>query len=128
MFAAGNNKRVRIAPNAQPAAFQSDPALLGRVLVNVLRNALEAVSPEDTVNATCVESDGAVRFSVHNDSVMPDHVRAHIFQRSFSTKGAGRGTCTYSIKLLAEQYPGGSARFESEPGRGTTFHVEIPCA
>jgi signal transduction histidine kinase len=56
---------------------------------------------------------------------MPDHVRAHVFQRSFSTKGAGRGLGTYSVKLLTESYLAGQAWFESTTGQGTTFHVEF---
>ena len=35
---------------------------------------------------------------------MPDEVKAQIFERSFSTKGRGRGIGTYSIKLLTERY------------------------
>jgi signal transduction histidine kinase len=56
---------------------------------------------------------------------MADRVRAHVFQRSFSTKGTGRGLGTYSIKLLTERYLGGRVWFESAEGQGTTFHVEL---
>jgi signal transduction histidine kinase len=62
---------------------------------------------------------------VHNETVMPHSVRAHVFQRSFTTKGSGRGLGTYSIKLLTETYLGGRAWFESAAGQGTTFHTEF---
>ena len=48
-----------------------------------------------------------------------------MFQRSFSTKGAGRGLGTYSIKLLGEKYLNGKVGFISEQGRGTIFSVEL---
>jgi signal transduction histidine kinase len=48
-----------------------------------------------------------------------------VFQRSFSTKGTGRGLGTYSIKLLTERYLGGRVWFESAEGHGTTFHAEF---
>jgi sensor histidine kinase regulating citrate/malate metabolism len=49
-----------------------------------------------------------------------------IFQRSFSTKGSGRGIGTYSMKLLTEQYLGGEILVESSQENGTTFTVVIP--
>jgi signal transduction histidine kinase len=55
---------------------------------------------------------------------MPENVRAHVFQRSFSTKGSGRGLGTYSVKLLTESM-GGRVWFDSTAGEGTTFHVEF---
>ena len=69
-----------------------------------------------------------IRFSVHNNSVMPDHIRAHVFQRSFTTIGPGRGLGTYSIKLLTENFLGGRAWFDSGNEAGTVFHVEFPIA
>ena len=100
--------------------------LLGRILVNLLKNALEASGAGMTVTATCTLSPpDRIRFSVHNETVMPDHVRAHVFQRSFTTKGSGRGLGTYSIKLLTESYLGGRAWFDSVAGQGTTFHADF---
>ena len=78
------------------------------------------------MTATCnISGSGGVRFSIHNDADMPDSVGAHVFQRSFSTKGLGRGLGTYSIKLLTETYLGGKAWFDSGDRQGTTFHVEF---
>ena len=122
------SKHLIIRPEAQPIQFQSDAALLGRILVNLLKNALEGSGPGMTVTANCTLAEpGRVRFSVHNELVMGDHVRPHVFHRSFSTKGAGRGLGTYSIRLLTESYLGGRAWFESSTGEGTTFHVEFAC-
>lgn len=111
---------------ARPILFQTDPSLLNRILVNLLKNAMEASKAGGTVTASCsAPSPGRVRFSVHNETVMPEAIRAHVFQRSFSTKGAGRGLGTYSIKLLTETYLHGQAWFDSAPGSGTTFYVEF---
>ena len=126
-FGFAEGKQVSILPGAHSILFQTDAALLGRVLINLLKNALEASSARATVTAICSASaPDRVRFSVHNDTVMPDNVRAHIFQRSFTTKGSGRGLGTYSIKLLAESYLGGLVWFESAEGRGTIFHADFP--
>jgi signal transduction histidine kinase len=123
-FGFAENKQVAILPGAQSILFQTDAPLLGRILVNLLKNALEASGADMTVTATCTMSGpDRIRFSVHNETVMPAHVRTHVFQRSFSTKGSGRGLGTYSIKLLTESYLNGQAWFDSIAGEGTTFHV-----
>ena len=125
-FGFAEDKHVVILPGAQSILFRTDAALLGRVLLNLLKNALEAGGADTTVTATCTgQSPNRVRFSVHNDGVMPEYVRAHVFQRSFSTKGSGRGLGTYGVKLLTESYMGGRVWFDSAAGEGTTFHVEF---
>ncbi|HLK63944.1 MAG TPA: HAMP domain-containing sensor histidine kinase [Bryobacteraceae bacterium] len=125
-FGFAEDKQIAVLPGAQPIIFQTDTALLGRVLINMLKNALEASSLGATVSADCrISSPGRVCFSVHNEAVMPDDMAAHVFQRFFSTKGTGRGLGTYSIKLLTEQYLDGHASFESTAGLGTTFRAEF---
>jgi len=49
-----------------------------------------------------------------------------LFQRSFSTKGEGRGLGTYSIKLYTERYLKGTVSFSSAEGEGTVFRVRYP--
>ena len=89
----------------------SDRALLWRVLGNMLKNALEASQPGETVTLGCRSGSGQVELWVHNPGEIPEEVRLQIFQRSFSTKGAGRGLGTYSIKLLGERYLRGKVSF-----------------
>jgi signal transduction histidine kinase len=57
---------------------------------------------------------------------MPSSVQRQVFNRSFSTKGAGRGLGTYSVKLLTERYLKGKAGFTSSEADGTTFFVILP--
>lgn len=63
---------------------------------------------------------------MNNVGVMPQDVQSHVFTRSYSTKGAGRGLGTYSIKLITETFLRGEAGFESTAGGGTTFTVRLP--
>jgi len=58
--------------------------------------------------------------------MMPEHVQRQVFNRSFSSKGVGRGLGTYSIRLLTEKYLKGRAWFTSNESEGTTFFIEIP--
>ncbi len=101
--------------------IRTDRTLLRRVLGNLIKNALEASAPGETVTVG-FDARPLPTFSVHNSSTMPEAVRLQVFQRSFSTKAqVGRGLGTYSVKLLTERYLGGTVRFCSEEGSGTTF-------
>jgi len=111
---------------ADAVEFKTDRVLLTRVLGNLVKNALEATSANGTVTLSCRLKEEGVVFSVHNPTVMSRSVQLQLFQRSFSTKGAGRGIGTYSIKLFAEKYLGGQVRFESKDPIGTVFQIVLP--
>jgi nitrogen-specific signal transduction histidine kinase len=106
--------------------FRTDPVLLGRVLMNLLKNALEATNSGEQVRLCGRLAGGHIEFSVWNAGVIPEAARLQIFQRSFSTKGSGRGIGTYSVRLFAEGFLGGKVSFTSSEGEGTTFTVSIP--
>jgi sensor histidine kinase regulating citrate/malate metabolism len=71
-------------------------------------------------------SDTAVRLWVNNPGEIPADVRGHIFHRSFSTKGPGRGLGTHSIRIFTENFLGGTAGFTTNATDGTTFYAELP--
>ena len=107
--------------------IRADHTLARRVLVNMLKNALEASPRDSEVRMTATaDPDGLVRLSVHNVGFMPREVQLQMFQRSFSTKGADRGLGTYSMKLFTEKYLEGRLTFTSSEQEGTTFSVALP--
>ncbi|MGE4543187.1 MAG: PAS domain-containing sensor histidine kinase [Pedobacter sp.] len=105
--------------------FHSDRALLGRVLGNMIKNALEACAPGETVTVGCSTIGERIQFRVHNPGVIPRETQLQIFQRSFSTKGPGRGLGTYSLRLLSG-YLQGEVSFTSTKEGGTTFMATYP--
>ncbi len=123
-----HERHLRIDPDAKDIAVTSDRTLLSRVLCNLIKNALEACRAGQTVTVGCSRPGDGIEFWVHNPGVMPRPVQLQVFQRSFSTKGTGRGLGTYSIKLLTERYLHGRVSFTSTPEEGTTFKVHYPPA
>jgi signal transduction histidine kinase len=123
-----HERYLRIDPDAEDIAVTSDRTLLSRVLYNLIKNALEACRAGQTVTVGCSRPGNGIEFWVHNPGVMPRAVQLQVFQRSFSTKGMGRGLGTYSIKLLTERYLRGRVSFTSTPEHGTTFKVHYPLA
>lgn len=120
----GRGWRVDLA--ADGLEIVADRVLLRRILGNLLRNALEACATRATVTMTARRDGGRVAIAVRNPGTIPDDVRLRLFRRSFSTKSArGRGIGTWSVKLLAERYLGGSVAFSCADG-ATTFTVSLP--
>ena len=106
--------------------IQTDSILLKRILLNMVKNAAEATPSKGTIALYCAQQHGKVLFSVHNPGEIPSDVKLQIFQRSFSTKGLGRGLGTYSMKLFGENYLNGKVYFSSDEISGTTFTIELP--
>jgi signal transduction histidine kinase len=124
--AVGKDRHLRMDDVTKDAVLVSDRALLRRVMANLVKNALEASEAGQTVTLGCAERETEIEFWVHNVGFMPRPVQLQIFQRSFSTKGTGRGLGTYSVKLLTEGYLKGNVSFSTSPDSGTTFRVRYP--
>ena len=120
------NKELGPAGFSESLSFVSDETILRRILGNMVKNALEATGPGGSVTVGCKRTENDVVFEVHNPEVIPHDVRLRIFKRFFSTKGAGRGLGTYSMKLLAEGYLGGNVWFTTGDKEGTSFYVSVP--
>ncbi len=107
--------------------FTSDRVLLRRVILNMIKNAIEAESylGKVTLGMIALKDKGAMLW-VHNSAYMPEEIQNQVFNRSFSTKGSDRGLGTYSMKLLTEKFLKGKISFTSSPSNGTTFIIEIP--
>ncbi|MBU1404850.1 MAG: PAS domain-containing sensor histidine kinase [Proteobacteria bacterium] len=118
--------KVEIGADTVDKEFFTDPRLLHRILINMTKNGIEASPREATVRIGCKQDGSDLEFWVHNQGCMPEQVQMQIFQRSFSTKGSGRGLGTYSIKLLGERYLKGRVSFSSSPEEGTTFRFRCP--
>lgn len=121
------NKIIKIELNGTVDTIQTDKVLLYRVLANMLKNALEAINKNDNVTIRySSKNNDTITIEVNNPGFMTDDVKLQVFQRSFSTKGRGRGLGTYSIRLFTEVYLKGKAGFSSNKESGTTFYITIP--
>lgn len=115
-------------------AVEADPAVLTRVVMNLVANALKfvepGVRPELRLGATT--QGGWVRLSVSDNGIgiAPEH-RERIFQPLERLHGVERYPGTgigLAIVRRGVERMGGRCGVESEPGRGSTFWVELRVA
>lgn len=104
----------------------TDKSLIVRVLINLIKNAIEADGKGAEVRVRAEHAGDKIVFSVFNKAVMSEQAKENIFIRAFTTKGMGHGVGTYSVKLFTEEYLKGKVWFTSKEGEGTAFHVEVP--
>ena len=133
---AGKNiseRAVLIFDHEPVPLVQGSVARLGQVILNLVSNALEAMStgPRDRneLRVAIRASDGGgaiVEITDNGVGIPPEHVGS-VFDPFFTTKAPGHGTglgLAISQRLVAEM--GGRLSFETAPRRGTTFRVALP--
>ncbi len=111
------------------------PGEVTQVLLNLLVNAAHAVrdAGHDASNgririATAIEGDAAVIRVEDNGTGIAESIRGKIFNPFFTTKEVGKGTgqgLTIARDIVVNKH-GGSIRFETRTGKGTTFIVHLP--
>jgi hypothetical protein len=119
-------KGIEVDLDCDAIVFNSDEILISRVLSNMVKNALESTKKGDNVKIGCHLLKDKIQFTVNNPGCIPPAIQHQIFQRSFSTKGVGRGLGTYSMKLISERYLKGKIYFTTSEENGTTFIAEYP--
>jgi len=106
--------------------FVTDLRLLSQVVINMIKNAVEASDDSSTVAMSIKLDEDKVKLTVHNDGYIPKEIQGQIFKYSFSTKGSKRGIGTYGMSLITKRYLGGDIHFETDSINGTDFILEIP--
>ena len=125
-FNPGGKRHLVIAPDATARTFSSDARIIQRIMVNMIKNALEATPPGETVTIGCDAPQGKVILWVHNPTALPEETQMRIFEKGYSTKGEGRGFGTYSMRLFARQCLGADVTFTSCGNTGTRFELVVP--
>lgn len=120
---------VHLSLELRPVMASVDPDQLRQVLLNLLRNAFEAVGPEGRTRVSLsVSAEQKVLLAVWDSAgAIPEAHLVRIFEPFFTTRSGGTGlglATAYSIVRAHE----GRLQVTSSPGSGTEFTVELPLA
>ncbi|SIS83575.1 sensor histidine kinase [Alicyclobacillus vulcanalis] len=123
-------KGLSLDMHVEPAEVEADEDLLGQVWMNLLSNAIKFTETGGRIEVRLVKGEAGVRVSIMDTGIgiHPDDV-SRVFTRFFKADRSrgkpGNGLGLAIAKRIVDMH-GGDIWVESEPGRGSTFHVQIP--
>ena len=123
--------RVDLQYNLDKVA--TNPVLIKQILVNLLKNAAEAVNDGGTIQLVTRDGYSSDR-GTHIEIIVQDNgpgiapqLQGKLFQPVVSTKGAGHSGVGLSIVKGMVDDLGGWISCHSSAESGTSFHLQIPC-
>ncbi|WP_367343610.1 PAS domain S-box protein [Methanomethylovorans sp.] len=127
------NKGISLQTNiGEIPPIRGDKDKLTDVLINLIDNALKFTSEHGKVTVSASKIPEGVHIQVRDTGIgIPADQLPHLFQRfyqvdsSASRRYGGTGLGLYISRTIVEAH-GGKIWIESEEGKGTTVHVELP--
>jgi len=115
---------LQLEPHLEPVA--ADAELLHRAVANLVLNAMDAMPQGGTLTLRTREEDGRVLIEVADtgSGLTPEECE-RIFTPYYTSKQHGTGLGLAIVQSIVSDH-GGRIRVQSEPGRGTTFVIELP--
>lgn len=108
--------------------IHADREQISRVFINLIKNAIQSVpeSKKGKIEVTLDRKDHTALISIKdNGKGIPEEVRDKLFQPNFTTKSGGMGLGLSIVRNIVRN-AGGQIYYETEPGKGSIFFVELP--
>ena len=121
-------KGIRLEDRLHPdlPLVEADPNQLKQVLLNLVKNALEATEDQGAIRVSSGPDDGQVWFSVQDTGKgMSEDVQEKIFHPFYTTKEKGTGLGLAVINKIVTDHHG-TITVSSVAGSGSTFTVRLP--
>ena len=121
--AAGVTLRLELAADVR--AIQADPSQLGRALQNLALNAIDAMPAGGTLTVRTLSQDGGVRLEIADTGQgLTQEECDRLFTPYYTTKTHGTGLGLAIVQSVVSDH-GGKIAVRGEPGRGTTFLIDL---
>jgi signal transduction histidine kinase len=116
----------QVTVSGEGAVALADPEETGKVLLNLLLNAVEASGGEGSVSVEVGSDDSAwVRVRDQGCGMSAEFLRTRLFKPFSTTKEKGLGIGLYQCRQIVKAH-GGRIDVRSEEGKGSTFTVMLP--
>jgi signal transduction histidine kinase len=125
---AAHGVELQMSLDASCPQVVADASLLKIALVNIVRNALQAVprGRRGQLSVCTRHNAGVLEVSVQdNGTGIGLEVADRIFEPFFTTKSSGSGLGLAIVSQILREHRG-RVRFESRPDEGTTFYLDVP--
>jgi signal transduction histidine kinase len=107
-------------------SIRADGEQIRRVVQNLLLNAIDAMPEGGELRIATVRSSGVVRIDVADTGQgLGEEERNRLFTPYYTTKQHGTGLGLAIVQSVVADHAG-KIWVDSEPGRGATFHIELP--
>lgn len=103
-----------------------DPALMQRVLLNLVQNAQQAMPEGGILEIQTYEQNNQINLEIIDNGLGMDELsRSKMFNTFYSSKPGGSGLGLPTVRKIVEAH-NGNIRCESEKGQGTRFTISLP--
>lgn len=120
------NISLELSLNRDIAKAKADPELIKQSLINLVKNAMEAMPEGGTLTVRTFMNEKYVYLEVEdNGRGIPVEIRDKVFNPFFSTKDKGSGLGLAMTKKILEDL-GGHVELVSQEGKGTRVTLALP--
>ncbi len=123
-----NSMEVELRPHLDSdlPVVMLDKSLMRQALVNLCRNAIEAMPEGGSIDLlTRTRGEDVVLEIIDTGKGMDEKTRGQMFQAFFSTRSGGSGLGLPTVRKIVEAHHG-RISCESEVGKGTRFTITLP--
>jgi two-component system, NtrC family, nitrogen regulation sensor histidine kinase NtrY len=123
------NIRIEII-NLEEIFVNIDREQFSRAIINLVKNAIQAIpsGKDGIINISLSKNEGKALIKIEdNGTGIPEELQDKLFSPSFSftTKTSGMGLGLLIVKNIVDNF-NGRIWFNTTPGQGTAFFIEIP--
>jgi signal transduction histidine kinase len=120
------NIKLNIKISEKLTTLETDADCLEQIILNVLKNAMQAVKNEGKIEIVCdvISNKARIAISDNGQGISPE-IQNRIFEPFFSTRDEGSGLGLAISKRLIEQLKG-EIQVRSQPDSGTRVLLLIP--
>ena len=120
------HRRRRRREDPHLPALEADESQLWQAVLNLIRNAIEAMPDGGRLTLATKRDGDAVELQIADTGIgMTADQQHQLFKPFFSTKTGGTGLGLPLTQQIVVEH-GGSITCQSDPAQGTTFRIRLP--
>ncbi|MBI3313552.1 MAG: PAS domain S-box protein [Candidatus Omnitrophica bacterium] len=103
-----------------------DPRQMQQVFLNLIRNSMEAMPKGGRIGISIDQDEEKTLISIRDEGTgMDEETQKKLFDPFYTTKEKGTGLGLSLVRQIILEHQG-DIRFQSSPGQGTAFFIELP--